>query len=96
MTTKQTRKLQQATRGNGHAVGSTQPATSVSQESLDLLVEGRDALLQQRQQLAQQLQQLDARIQRQEGGIQLMQMLLEGQAQVGAAVLNGNGDGEEA
>jgi hypothetical protein len=79
MTTKQTRRLQQATQHNGQAQARAQATMTVSQETLDLLVEGRNALLQQRQQIVQDLQEIDTLIQRQEGGIQLMQTLLEGQ-----------------
>ena len=52
---------------------------TVSAASLERLQQGHAGLLRQRQELMEKLRELETAIARQEGGIQLMQLLVEGE-----------------
>ena len=64
--------------GNDIVVEQEPARLTVSAASLERLQQGLSGLLRRRQELTNELRELETAIARQEGGIQLMQMLVEG------------------
>ena len=64
--------------GSDDIVVEQESKITVSPASLERLQQGLSGLLRRREQLAGELRELEMQIARQEGGIQLMQMLVDG------------------